>query len=191
MGYTIAPIRTDVFLSDMMVYEPEKVGSYMQILLAMWNTGRPYLVNHAKVKRWAKKALPDLSDFLMIEENYVEIVPSPSSISLLDAKANSALARAQMSYSRGQIDLAINSPHFAWTNGPRRPLKKSIRMEIYERDNGICAYCDTNLPPDGFSVDHIHPVALGGSDDLDNLTVACRSCNSAKGVKTLEDRSNG
>ncbi|GAP99004.1 hypothetical protein NIES2104_55610 [Leptolyngbya sp. NIES-2104] len=27
------------------------------------------------------------------------------------------------------------------------------------------------------SIDHIQPQSLGGSDDLDNLALACRCCN--------------
>jgi 5-methylcytosine-specific restriction endonuclease McrA len=42
-----------------------------------------------------------------------------------------------------------------------------------------CAYCGGP----GGTVDHIIPVALGGTDDEENLTSACQSCNSKKGVK--------
>lgn len=32
------------------------------------------------------------------------------------------------------------------------------------------------------SFDHIHPVHLGGGDELDNLQALCRRCNSRKGA---------
>lgn len=45
-----------------------------------------------------------------------------------------------------------------------------------------CEYCHApeavfNFP---FEVEHITPVALGGSDELSNLALACRSCNLRK-----------
>jgi 5-methylcytosine-specific restriction endonuclease McrA len=36
-------------------------------------------------------------------------------------------------------------------------------------------------------IDHIHPVALGGGNDPDNLAVACIACNRSKGAKPLTD----
>jgi hypothetical protein len=35
-----------------------------------------------------------------------------------------------------------------------------------------------------FEVEHIIPVCRGGSDDLQNLALACRSCNLRKGSRT-------
>lgn len=53
---------------------------------------------------------------------------------------------------------------------------KKIRLKILKRDKYSCKYCDG--PAD--SVDHIKPINKGGTDDEDNLTSSCRSCNSKK-----------
>lgn len=48
----------------------------------------------------------------------------------------------------------------------------------------ICTYCGiscSNL----FHVDHIEPLSKGGLHELDNLTIACQSCNTSKGQKSL------
>ncbi len=37
------------------------------------------------------------------------------------------------------------------------------------------------------TVDHVHPVALGGSDEADNLTCTSMNNNLAKGHRTLEE----
>lgn len=44
-----------------------------------------------------------------------------------------------------------------------------------------CSYCGRGAG----SIDHIDPVALGGSSGWENLTAACQYCNGAKGAKPL------
>jgi hypothetical protein len=51
----------------------------------------------------------------------------------------------------------------------------------YERDGSVCRYCGST---DDLTVDHVVPRARGGSDNLENLAVACRRCNSRKGART-------
>lgn len=48
----------------------------------------------------------------------------------------------------------------------------------------ICRYCQVELTPKNFGLDHITPVSRGGSNDLDNLQQVCQSCNKAKGSLT-------
>jgi 5-methylcytosine-specific restriction endonuclease McrA len=49
---------------------------------------------------------------------------------------------------------------------------------------GICTepinYDTHHLDPKSFTIDHIVPLAKGGSDTLDNLQPCCRACNRAK-----------
>jgi 5-methylcytosine-specific restriction endonuclease McrA len=47
-----------------------------------------------------------------------------------------------------------------------------------------CAYCGG---VDDLCIDHIIPLARGGSNDLDNLQILCRVCNSSKNKKTMEE----
>lgn len=44
-----------------------------------------------------------------------------------------------------------------------------------------CVYCGAP----GTAVDHIHPVARGGSDRWDNLAPVCQPCNSTKHSRSL------
>ncbi len=37
---------------------------------------------------------------------------------------------------------------------------------------------------DPFSVEHLHPTSKGGTDDLENLALACQGCNGFKSTKT-------
>ena len=54
---------------------------------------------------------------------------------------------------------------------------KNLRASILERDNYTCAYC--GVQPCN-SVDHVIPIARGGTDEWDNLVAACGTCNSRK-----------
>lgn len=56
--------------------------------------------------------------------------------------------------------------------------------------NQTCGICGeiinvglSGLHPDGPNIDHIIPLAHGGSDDLANLMPTHRRCNLAKGAK--------
>lgn len=69
----------------------------------------------------------------------------------------------------------------------REPLPRWLRTSIFKRDGGRCAYCDCELQPDRFHVDHVHPVALGGGNEPGNLVATCPPCNMSKGAKTLEE----
>lgn len=98
------------------------------------------------------------------------------------------LIEMQRHYSPEQREMAIASPHMVWLTPKNRTLRKALRLSVWERGDGACAYCRAPLTAKTFTVDHIRPVANGGSDDLGNLTVACGSCNSSKGARTLAER---
>lgn len=59
-------------------------------------------------------------------------------------------------------------------------LTKRIRYEVLKRDNHTCRYCGASAPDAKLTVDHVTPVALGGTDKPDNLVAACRDCNAGK-----------
>jgi hypothetical protein len=61
-------------------------------------------------------------------------------------------------------------------------LRAQLRHEARDR----CGYCQTQqaLAYGPLEVDHIIPVAAGGTDDPRNLWLACRPCNQHKGAQT-------
>jgi len=59
-----------------------------------------------------------------------------------------------------------------------------VREYVLEKWGRTCAYCDAEPLP--LEIEHIHPKCKGGSDRVSNLTLACRSCNQAKGSQTVE-----
>jgi hypothetical protein len=71
----------------------------------------------------------------------------------------------------------------------RKPLTKSVRFEVFKRDKFTCQYCGSKAPDVVLHVDHIHPVADGGGNDVLNLVTSCAGCNGGKGAKPLSDDS--
>lgn len=53
---------------------------------------------------------------------------------------------------------------------------------LYGLQKGKCACCKVSLA-NGYHVDHVVPLALGGTNDKDNLQLLCQFCNCSKGPK--------
>lgn len=60
-----------------------------------------------------------------------------------------------------------------------------VREYLLEKWERKCAYCKIERVP--LQVEHVIPKARGGSDRVNNLTIACRPCNDAKGTMTAEE----
>lgn len=71
----------------------------------------------------------------------------------------------------------------------RKSISKKTRFEVFKRDGFKCQYCGAEAPKFVLNVDHIKPVADGGSNDMMNLITACFDCNSGKSDRALSDDS--
>lgn len=69
----------------------------------------------------------------------------------------------------------------------RSTISATTRARVYERDGGICRYCDAPLTLEESTIDHVLAVVRGGTDDISNLALACQPCNASKGRKTLQE----
>jgi 5-methylcytosine-specific restriction endonuclease McrA len=69
-------------------------------------------------------------------------------------------------------------------------LRKDKRLAIYMRDDWRCVYCDRSLKrvnPRQRTLDHIIPVAMGGSNNETNLITCCKKCNDRKQDRHIQD----
>lgn len=109
----------------------------------------------------------------------------------LVAAAYDALAQSASPALRAIASAALSD---AVAQAPAGRLSSRTR-EVLERGGWRCAYCGW-APGDpvpqaksgrplyrGLELDHIHPRALGGTDDPKNLQVLCSSCNASKGAR--------
>ena len=71
----------------------------------------------------------------------------------------------------------------------KRKVSSKIRQQVLERDNYTCQMCGrTRFDGVKLEVDHIIPVAKGGSDNISNLQTLCRECNRGKSAKILPNQ---
>lgn len=64
-----------------------------------------------------------------------------------------------------------------------------LRGIVFKRDGRACAYC--GAVGEELHCDHIIPLVRGGSNLIENLATACRSCNLSKGAKSLAQWKGG
>jgi hypothetical protein len=69
----------------------------------------------------------------------------------------------------------------------RKSIGPKKRFEVFKRDSFTCQYCGRSAPEVLLEIDHIKPVANGGTNNILNLVTACQGCNRGKGARLLSD----
>jgi 5-methylcytosine-specific restriction endonuclease McrA len=85
----------------------------------------------------------------------------------------------------------------------KRRIEDWMRKDLYarpglvqavkDRDGDLCRYCGLAVRwsdrrgPRGGTIDHVQPVSRNGKNELNNLVIACRSCNSRKQDRTPDE----
>ncbi|MCB0341974.1 MAG: HNH endonuclease [Pseudobdellovibrionaceae bacterium] len=64
----------------------------------------------------------------------------------------------------------------------RSAIPQSIKRLVYHRDQGRCVHFGSGH---ALQYDHIQPVCIGGSNDVSNLRLTCRSCNQRFAIVAL------
>ena len=65
----------------------------------------------------------------------------------------------------------------------REWIPREVRCQVAAKANYKCRYCGQSARVVKTHVDHIVPISKGGSDDIDNLCLACEACNLKKSDK--------
>lgn len=89
-----------------------------------------------------------------------------------------------------------------------KPIKKTRSQKIHSNNSGKrkyvirnynnvyhgeiheCSYCSCEIHREDseyYTIDHIVPLELGGSNDICNIVPACRNCNFEKGRLTIDE----
>jgi 5-methylcytosine-specific restriction endonuclease McrA len=63
---------------------------------------------------------------------------------------------------------------------PRINIPLEVKKYVFERDNYQCKSCGKTNQQTTLNIDHIIPLAKGGSNDISNLQTLCQDCNQQK-----------
>lgn len=65
-------------------------------------------------------------------------------------------------------------------------ISKTKRLKVVEKAKGRCVYCGVLVDVGDRCMDHVIPRIDGGSNQIENLVLSCRSCNSIKSTNSVE-----
>ena len=66
-------------------------------------------------------------------------------------------------------------------------IKRKLEPEVFHRLGHNCLYCGEKAEV----LDHVVPIAWGGTNDIENMQPICRRCNSKKGGNLPSGKNNG
>ena len=72
----------------------------------------------------------------------------------------------------------------------RQPIPSNLRHAVLKRDNYRCVECGATNKETTLEIDHIVPVAKGGTNDISNLQTLCKDCNRAKSATVWDSKSD-
>lgn len=82
-----------------------------------------------------------------------------------------------------------------WANPARikqeREKAKKLKKTSWWRaklNQGVCHYCEQKFLPNELTMDHVVPIARGGSSVPGNVVPACQKCNQSKKLDTPVDQ---
>lgn len=68
----------------------------------------------------------------------------------------------------------------------RKAIPVSVKTEAWEDADGRCQGCGVTLGEGEYHYDHVKPVALGGTNDAENVQLLCFDCHARKTAEDIE-----
>jgi 5-methylcytosine-specific restriction endonuclease McrA len=110
-----------------------------------------------------------------------------------DAHRDKILSQSRKNYADNPVKFIGRSLAWAKKNPDTAKIRKANRRALNRSASGnftarewrqlkadycdLCAYCNQKRP---LTADHVVPLIAGGSNNIDNIVPACKSCNSSK-----------
>lgn len=88
----------------------------------------------------------------------------------------------KLAVSQGRVQWAYKTEKFKRL---RKAMPMRLRYAVLERDGFKCVLCGSK---DLLEIDHIKPVAFGGTDEITNLQTLCYACNQGKRLHKSEHK---
>ena len=150
--------------------------------------GRHY-GHHEFMNEFVRECGYDLPKPRLIAEDLARLFERFNRLEFELQETAGAIKRAVALANVGEAEFAAAAEAVAKNPASVRREYMVIRAELFavlaERDGLHCKHC---LATEHLSIDHIIPVIRGGTNELENLQILCRTCNSTKGSKVVSIR---
>jgi 5-methylcytosine-specific restriction endonuclease McrA len=85
----------------------------------------------------------------------------------------------------GNNEYLILDPEFTDPKRLRKEREKAQKLKktqwwLTQLNRGLCHYCGEKFPPSRLTMDHVVPLARGGTSTQGNIVPACQDCNRRK-----------
>lgn len=81
------------------------------------------------------------------------------------------------------FEVTADKKHIAKEREKARKLKRS-QWWLDKLNQGLCHYCGQKFQSRELTMDHVVPVARGGTSTPGNIVPACKGCNASKKLTT-------
>jgi 5-methylcytosine-specific restriction endonuclease McrA len=88
-----------------------------------------------------------------------------------------------MSDSKDWYEISVDPKQVAREREKARKLRKS-QWWLTRLNQGVCHYCGGKFKPSQLTMDHVVPIARGGTSTPGNVVPACKDCNNKKKLGT-------
>ena len=127
----------------------------------------------------------------ILQRQWIGIDISPSAEVITKLRLDRASEQGSLFSSIQMSDVTVTSDPPIRTDPPearqiKLPNYQVHKNDLYGKQSGNCNGCNRHFEIQNFSVDHILPVSLGGTDHPANLQLLCNHCNSVKSTGTQE-----
>jgi 5-methylcytosine-specific restriction enzyme A len=85
------------------------------------------------------------------------------------------------------LDPALTDPKRLKKEREKAQKLKKTQWWLALVQKGVCHYCQKKFPPKELTMDHVTPLARGGTSTEGNIVPACRDCNRDKKLSTPLD----
>jgi hypothetical protein len=120
----------------------------------------------------AKKKVP-ANSFVGMEADKYDIAESTVSATSNDTASNAIAPEV------GTLKADVSKLN---TSPGKKPSAAQTRRAVFARAGSACENCGSTF---ALEIDHVHPKALGGSSEAENLRVLCRACNQRAAIQVF------
>lgn len=83
------------------------------------------------------------------------------------------------------MQMALEQPNLPSNSSARKKTYAKAKANLYKRIKN-CHWCGDPLDPKTMTLEHIVPLSIGGLDNFNNYTLACKDCNEMRGCNMPE-----